>query len=124
MEKVNVEKLVVDGCTYVREDLLEQAVNVDGMVYVIVRTYSAGVFAGYLNSRNGEEVVLNNARRIYYWAGAATISEMANEGVSKPHECKFPAPVNQITLLNAIEIIPTTARAKKSLESVPVWSAK
>ena len=40
------------------------------MKYVIVRTYSAGVFAGELESRNGQEVVLRNARRIYYWSGA------------------------------------------------------
>ena len=39
--------------------------------YVMVRTYSAGVFAGELVSRKGQEVILKNARRIWYWAGAA-----------------------------------------------------
>jgi hypothetical protein len=39
------------------------------MKYVIVRTYSAGVFAGQLESRNGREVILRNARRIWYWSG-------------------------------------------------------
>ena len=42
--------------------------------YVIVRTYSAGVFAGELESKNGQEVVLRNARRIWYWSGAASLS--------------------------------------------------
>lgn len=37
--------------------------------YVIVRTYSAGVFAGYLDSKNGKEVVLLDARRLWYWSG-------------------------------------------------------
>ena len=43
--------------------------------YKIVRTYSAGVFAGTLVSRNGKEVVLENARRLWYWAGAASLSQ-------------------------------------------------
>ncbi len=124
MEKVNVEKLVIDGCTYVREDKAQMAEKLDGMQYCIIRTYSAGVHAGYLADRDGEEVVLVNARRIYYWAGAATLSEMANEGVAKPDECKFPATVAKIILTNAIEIIPCTERARVSLQNVPVWSAK
>jgi len=43
--------------------------------YVLVRTQSAGVFAGELESRNGQEVVLLNARRIWYWDGAASLSQ-------------------------------------------------
>lgn len=54
--------------------------------YVIVRTYSAGVFAGNLKSRNGKEVVLTNARRLWYWAGAASLSQLAVNGTSKPME--------------------------------------
>jgi hypothetical protein len=124
MEKVNVEKLVIDGCTYVREDKAQMAQPLDGMRYCIIRTYSAGVHAGYVESRNGEEVTLRNARRIYYWAGAATLSEMANEGVAKPKECKFPAAVAEITLTNAIEVIPCTEKARESLQNVPAWSAR
>lgn len=57
----------------------------------MVRTYSAGVFLGTVASRDGKEVTLTNARRIWYWAGAATLSQLATEGTSKPKECKFPA---------------------------------
>lgn len=42
--------------------------------YKIVRTYSAGVFAGEIESRNGREVVMKNARRLWYWDGAASLS--------------------------------------------------
>ena len=73
--------------------------------YVIVRTFSAGVFAGNLKSRKGQEVVLTNARRIWYWAGAATLSQLAMEGTSKPKECKFPCPMKEVVLTQAIEII-------------------
>jgi hypothetical protein len=90
--------------------------------YIIVRTYSAGVFAGTLKSRDGREVVLNNARRIWRWEGAATLSELAERGTSKPSECKFPCEVAEVLLLEAIEILVTTDAAKQSIFEVPVWS--
>ena len=88
---------------------------------VIVRTYSAGVFAGEIVSRKGREVVMKNARRLWYWTGAATLSQLANEGTATPHTCKFPAPVAQITLLEAIEILDMTPRAVASILAVPEW---
>lgn len=91
------------------------------MKYVIVRTYSAGVFAGYLESRNGSEVVLKNARRLWYWSGAASLSQLAMEGVKRPNDCKFPREVERVELLNAIEILDVTDEAKENIGRVPVW---
>ena len=91
--------------------------------YVIVRTCSAGVFAGNLVSRNGKEVELANARRLWYWAGAASLSQLAMTGTSRPQDCKFPTAVKRVLLTEAIEIIPCTADAKNSIESVPEWKA-
>ena len=91
--------------------------------YVIVRTYSAGVFAGEIVSRNGKEVVLRSARRLWFWAGAASLSEMAVRGTSKPTECKFPVEVPSVTLTEAIEILDVSPRAQASIKGVPVWSA-
>lgn len=91
--------------------------------YVIVRTYSAGVFAGEMESRNGQEVVLLNARRLWYWEGAASLSQLAMEGTSLPKGCKFPVAVNRVELLQAIEILDTTPAARASIEAVPVWRA-
>ena len=45
----------------------------------MVRTYSAGVFLGTLKSREGKEVVLKDARRMWYWDGAASLSQLATE---------------------------------------------
>jgi hypothetical protein len=89
--------------------------------YVIVRTYSAGVFAGTLEERNGKEVRLSNARRIWYWDGATSLSQLAVEGTKRPENCKFPCPVNSATLTEAIEILDVTEEAQKSIEAVPVW---
>jgi hypothetical protein len=91
--------------------------------YVIVRTYSAGVFAGYLDSRNGKEVVLLDARRLWYWSGAASLSQLAMEGVKNPTECKFPCEVTRVELIEAIEILDVTENARKSIKCVPIWSA-
>lgn len=89
--------------------------------YVIVRTYSAGVFAGNIQTKDGKEVVLRNARRIWFWSGAASLSQLAMEGTSDPENCKFPCEVDRIQLLECIEILDTTEMAEKSIKSVPVW---
>lgn len=91
--------------------------------YVIVRTYSAGCFAGALVSRKGQEVVLANARRLWYWRGAATLSQLALDGTSDPSNCKFPQAVPKIELMQAIEVIPVSRKAKASIDAVPVWRA-
>lgn len=96
--------------------------NTENMKYVIVRTYSAGVFAGYLESYGKDkEVNLINARRLWYWDGAASLSQLAMEGVSKPENCKFPCEVSEIKLMEAIEIITATEKARLSIFGVPVW---
>lgn len=90
--------------------------------FVICRTYSAGVFAGYLDSREGKEVVLTNARRLWYWDGAASLSQLAMEGTKKPKTCKFPVAIDRVELTEAIEILDVTPEAQKSIEGVPVWA--
>lgn len=121
MEK---DKIIIDGVEYVRADSIQNnalATELDGMPYCMVRTYSAGVFAGYIESREGKEATLRNARRIWYWDGAASLSQLATDGTSKPENCKFPCPVDSVTLTEVIEIIPITEKAKKSIEEVAVW---
>ena len=91
--------------------------------YVIVRANSAGVFAGTLLSYKAGEAKLKNARRIWYWSGAASLSQLALDGTAKPDACKFPAPVPSILVMGVIEVIPTTPKARQSIEGVKVWSA-
>jgi len=93
------------------------------MQYVIVRTYSAGVHAGFLKSRNGKEVELVNTRRIWFWNGAASLSELALRGAKHPEKCKFPEAIESIILTEAIEIIPCTPEAQKMIQECPAWKA-
>lgn len=93
--------------------------------YVMVRTYSMGVFAGTLDSASTETVkILRNARRIWYWAGAASLSQLATDGTSKPDECKFPCEVARVELTSpsGFEILDVTDKARESIAGVPVWT--
>lgn len=120
--ETNVQEISINGVSYVPKNNEEhKAESLDGMVYSIVRTYTAGVFAGYVASRNGQEVVVKNARRLWYWDGAASLSQLAVDGVKKPKTCKFPCEVPSIELLQVIEIIPCSEKARKSIASVGVW---
>jgi hypothetical protein len=89
---------------------------------VLIRSPNAGVFVGGLVSHTDGTVVLNDARRLWYWAGASSLSELAMKGVSRPKECKFPCAVPQMTILRVCEIIPMTAEAVATLAAVPVWT--
>ena len=88
---------------------------------VIIRADRAGVFYGVLAEKKGNEVILTNARRLWYWDGAASLSQLAAEGVKRPENCKFTQAVEQIGILGAIEIIPVTETAAENIEAVKVW---
>lgn len=116
------KEIIIDGIKYVPEGESSQAVKVEGMEYVLVRTYSAGVHVGYLSKEKGKEVTLKKSRRIWYWDGANSLSQLAKDGVSKPQNCKFTVEIDEIRLKEAIEVIPCTAKAQESINSVKVWS--
>lgn len=117
-----ITEIEINGITYIPKDsVAEMAPRLDGTEYCMVRTFSAGVFAGYIESRNGKEAILRNARRIWQWAGAASLSQLATEGTNNPNNCKFPIPVDKVILTEVIEIIPITEKAQKSIQGVPVW---
>lgn len=88
---------------------------------VIVRADRAGLFFGTLTAKEGTEVELSLCRRLWYWAGAPSISDIAVNGVSKPKKCKFSVAVPRIVVTGVIEIIPCSERAVKSIEAVKVW---
>ncbi len=88
---------------------------------VIVRGDRSGVFFGALKEKEGQEVVLTNCRRLWYWEGAASISQLAAEGTTNPGGCKFTMAVDEIGILDAIEIIPCTEKSINSIEKIVVW---
>jgi hypothetical protein len=100
--------------------------STDGLPYVMIRTYSAGVHFGYLKKREstlaGIEVILIQAQRIREWAGAMDLSQLAMEGSLYPEKCK-PSVIVDLIELVAIEIIPISEKAAKQLKSMKIWKS-
>lgn len=120
-----MKEITVNNEVYVSKDDFQKTSDcheINTGRYVIVRTYSAGVFAGYLYNKNGKEVVLKNSRNIWKWAGASTLSQLAMSGTSDPENCKFPCVVDHIELTEVIQILNCTDVARKSIEGVSVWT--
>ena len=84
--------------------------------FVIIRTYSAGVHFGELSEKAGSEVILKNARRLYYWKtnGGISLSEVAKTGLHD--DSKVCSTLDGIWL-DAIEIIPCSLDAIASIQS-------
>jgi hypothetical protein len=112
-----MKTVIIDGVAYVEEK------NSNLSDYVLVRTDSAGVHFGIPVRREGKEIELKNTRRIWYWEGAASLSQMSLEGVKKPKNCKFSVQIPSIVLTEAIEIISCTESAAKCILEVPEWKA-
>jgi hypothetical protein len=89
--------------------------------YYIVRADRAGVFAGNIKNRTGSEVCMTNTRRLWYWDGAASLSQLALEGTSAPDNCKFTVAVPEMTILGVIEVIPCSETAEASIKGVSEW---
>ena len=89
--------------------------------YCIIRSDRAGVFAGTVEEHDGQSVVLRNVRRLWYWDGAASISQIAVDGVKEPQNCKFTMAVDTLALFDVIEIIPATEKAREVIEGVEIW---
>lgn len=71
---------------------------------VVVRTYSAGVHVGTLESRDGTVVTLSGAVRVWRWSEANTLSELSQKGAGEKYT-RISGPVPEITLTQATEII-------------------
>ena len=114
----------INGVRYVRADFAEPAQKKDGMKYVIIRPGKASsVCAGYLKSESGTRVELVDSRRIWYWKGANTLSDLALYGVKVPDQCKFSPPLPEHIILDAAEIISCTEAGRLSIQGVPEWKA-
>lgn len=122
MQEQIINEITVNGSVYcLKGSQPTSATKLEGLPYVIVRSARAGVHAGYLKSRIGGEAILLHARRLWYWKGAASLSQLAEQGTSLPNECKFPCEVSCIELMEAIEVLQCTLKAQESIKNVKIW---
>lgn len=78
--------------------------------FVLIRTINAGVHFGTLEEREGQEVRLSEAQRLWSWQGALSLSEIAMIGI-KMNGSKISVPVDEIILTQAIEIIRISSKS-------------
>ena len=90
----------------------------------IIRTVNAGVFFGEVVNTEytpaGVIAEMKDCRRLWFWNGAASLSQLAMEGVNKSGS-KFTVTVPAMKVIGVIEIIPCTEKAVESINNVPVW---
>lgn len=84
--------------------------------YVVVRCKDAGVHAGFLESHQGRECVLLEARRLWYWKPADKakyLSGVATKGLDP--SSKVGAPIARILLTENCEIMEVDASIRNSI---------
>lgn len=89
----------------------------------IIRSNRAGVFYGTIAEYDNisREATIKDCRRLWYWSGSASLSQLAMEGVKNPDACKFTIVVPEMAVMEVIEIIPCTDEAIRIIEGVRVW---
>ena len=124
------EKITINGTDYIRADLarkttLRATEDDEGHPYVILRCTKAGVHAGWLTLKSDKELELTESRRIWYWKGAASLSELAVYGASNPKECRFGACVPQtvIPTWDICEVIYCCVAGAEMIKAQPEWRA-
>jgi hypothetical protein len=129
MSQEPIATIKINEIEYVRKDSIQNyqpAEKFEDMPFVLIRTCSAGVHFGYLVKRQstlaGIEVTLKDAKRIWSWEGACSLSQIATDGLKNPNSSnnKISVPVLSIDLI-AIEIISVTEKARKNLSGVKEW---
>lgn len=120
------ETMMIDDVKHVRADAVKaEAPTVDGLKRCIIRSYAAGVFIGYVKERraevNGVNVVVVNCKRIHYWSGACSLTQLALDGTNDGDNCRITDPVAEQEINNVIEILPVTEKASKNIDAVKVW---
>lgn len=95
--------------------------------YVIARCRDAGVHAGYVVSTDEHHTVLRDARRIWGWTGAASLSEIARYGLNpaKSSGSKVATRVDLVRLRDSdvCELLVCSDEGRTSVEGMPVWRA-
>jgi len=113
--------MMIDDVKYIREDSIKNK-EIDLSNIVLVRTYSAGIHFGTLeeHDRATNTVVLINAKRLYQWSGACSLSQVAMDGIDLSGS-KISIFVPKITLGRAIEVIPMSQTAAAQMIEAEEW---
>jgi len=123
-----MEKINLNGKEYVLASEVQNytpAKPKKGMEYCIIRTYSAGVWAGYIDTKSKDMCQeVYEARRLWRWWSEFTLSALAVKGIKKgtEKENKYAMPVERVILKQIIEVIPCTENAMQQIKAIPNYS--
>jgi hypothetical protein len=89
--------------------------------YVIVRSHTAGVHAGFMESRKGDSIILLKSRRLWRWCGAS-LSQVAASGLANGDN-KIGEEVSKTEIISpqGFEIAHCTADAAKKIQEFSPW---
>lgn len=90
---------------------------------IIARIERAGVFHGTLAAKDAEITTMTDVRRIYYWEGALSVTDMSVTGVNASSKITLPAKRVVFQTARVIELVECTDEANKSIESIKPWKA-
>ena len=120
--QINIDDLTIRQVREIAALVGGSAQNSNGVNFaigqaVIIRTRSAGVWFGELAEKEGNEVILKNARRMWQWFAleGISLSECSIYGID-PGKSRICAAVDAVWL-QAIEILPCTDKAIGSIGS-------
>lgn len=88
---------------------------------VIARIDRAGVFMGTLAHIDSDIVRLTNVRRIYYWQGALSVTDIASNGIKSGKVTK-PCDVVEFNRSGLVEINKCSDKAAKCITEIKPWS--
>lgn len=125
MDAVILEKLAELEKTLKKGQPSEPKKNVGKIC--LVRSYASGVHFGEVIDEfftaAGKVVILKDSRRIHYWSGAASLTQIANDGIKNKDSSRLTQILPEIEVVNVCETIPISEKAIKQLESHPIWQA-
>ena len=119
-----LETVMIDNVK-IEDKQSKKAETIDGLECVVIRSYAAGVFYGYLKQKkaelNGINITLLMAKRIHYWDGACSLTQLAIDGSKAQSNCRITDAIESQFIANVTEILPMTNTAKTNLDGVKIW---
>ena len=90
--------------------------------YCLIRGNSSGVMCGVVTEIDGTNVLLTNARKVWYWHGAKAVEQLAVSGCDDMSH--ITVSVAEMIVTDAVQVIPMTDRARKTVEEAREWKWK
>ena len=90
-------------------------------MYSIIRSDRFGIYFAEVKSQTEKTIVLQNARNIHYWNGAASVLQLATDPTNLRSNTRITMSVDTLSITDTVMVIPCTKVAEDFLKAFPVW---